>query len=123
MNILLDTHIFLWALGDIDKLTAKQKSLLCNKDNSLYVSAMSLAEMSIKKSLGKLNYQFNPIEAAASLSASIVPFEGADAMTLEQLKWHHKDPFDRMIISQALNNKFALMTVDTQFKHYPCRLV
>lgn len=123
MKILLDTHIFLWALGDVEKLTTKQKSLLSNKDNSLYVSAMSLAEMTIKKSLGKLDYQFNPIEAAASLSASIVPFEGTDAVTLEQLEWHHKDPFDRMIISQALNNKFAIMTVDKQFKHYPCRLV
>lgn len=123
MNILLDTHIFLWALGDLDKLTTKQKSLLSDKDNSLYVSAMSLAEMTIKKSLGKLDYRFNPIEAAASLSASILAFDGTDAVTLEHLEWHHKDPFDRMIISQALTNKLALMTVDAQFKHYPCRLV
>lgn len=123
MNILLDTHIFLWALADLEKLTEKQKLLLSDKDNSLFVSSMNLAEMSIKKSMGKLNYQFNPMEAASSLSATILPFEGKDAITLEQFEGHHKDPFDRMIISQAMNNKLAVMTVDGQFKQYPCRLL
>ena len=123
MKILLDTHIFLWALSAPEKLSKNHHNMLTSPTNALHLSSMSLVEMIIKKDLGKLSFAFDPMQAAQSLGIFVLSYGGHDALRLEELENHHKDPFDRMIISQALNNNMAIMTVDSAFKQYPCRLL
>ena len=84
---------------------------------------MSIAELMIKKSIGKLDFNFDPLEMAESMGVEILAFTGSDALQLETLPLHHKDPFDRMIISQALANEFSMLSYDSKFRLYQCKLI
>ncbi len=77
----------------------------------------------IKSSIGKLEVNFDPIEIAKKSGFELLDFSAEDALALKDLPFHHKDPFDRMLISQALNRKYALMTDDAKMVKYDCRLV
>jgi len=123
MKILIDTHIFLWAISDTQKLSSKHKQALLTLSNTIYLSSISVTEIMIKSSLGKLKIDFDPIQIAKESGFELLDFSAADAMALKELPFYHKDPFDRMLISQALNRKYKIMTVDSKFKNYDCRLV
>lgn len=122
MNILVDTHIFLWMLSFPDKLNEKRRYALESPANEIFLSSISIVELMIKSSIGKININFNPLEMALEMNLKILDFTGADAMQLGKLPLHHKDPFDRMIISQAMGNKLCLMTDDSKFLKYKCNL-
>ncbi len=122
MNIIIDTHIFLWLLSDPKKIESKT-SLLENTDNNIYLSSMSIAEIMIKHSIGKLNFNFDALYLAKQMGVEILSFKGTDAIYLRVLPLHHKDPFDRMIIAQALANDYFIMTVDNKFSIYDCKLL
>lgn len=77
----------------------------------------------IKSSIGKIEIDFNPIEIAKESGFELLDFSSEDALSLQEMPFHHKDPFDRMLISQAVNRKFHLMSDDSKFKEYDCRLV
>lgn len=77
----------------------------------------------IKHSIGKLNITFDPVEMANLSGFSLLDFSAHDAMQLRDLPLYHKDPFDRMLIAQALQKKYAIMTEDVLFKPYHCKLV
>ncbi len=123
MKILIDTHIFLWALSSPEKLSSKRIFQLESASNEVFLSAMSIAELMIKSSLGKLEINFNPVEMATEMGITLLDFSGEEALLLKNLPFHHKDPFDRMIISQAMTYKLKLMSDDQHFKHYPCKLI
>jgi PIN domain nuclease of toxin-antitoxin system len=123
MKILIDTHIFLWAISDTQKLSSKHKQALLTLSNTIYLSSISVTEIMIKSSLGKLKIDFDPIQIAKESGFELLDFSAADAMVLKEMPFHHKDPFDRMLISQAINRKFKIMTVDSKFKSYDCKLV
>lgn len=123
MKILIDTHIFLWALSAPDKLSSKRRFQLELASNEVFLSAMSIAELMIKSSLGKLEINFNPVEMAKEMGIEILDFSGEEALLLENLPFHHKDPFDRMIISQAITYKLKLMSDDQHFKQCQCKLI
>ena len=123
MRILIDTHIFLWMLSCPEKLSEKRRYKLESRSNEIFLSAMSIAELMIKHSLGKINIDFNPIEMAEKTSIDIMNFSGAEAMLLGRLPLHHRDPFDRMIISQSLVNRMPVMTDDPEFLKYDCKVV
>ena len=123
MDIIIDTHVFLWLLNDPAHIKPKHMSIIENTDNQLLLSAMSVAELMIKKSIGKLNFDFYILEMAKEMGIEILDFTGSDALQLETLPLHHKDPFDRMIISQAQENGFSIMSYDNKFESYDCQLI
>jgi len=123
MKILIDTHIFLWALSAPEKLPKRWRTELESQANIVYVSAVSIAEIMIKASIGRLEVNFDPVKVVEESGFDLLDFSGEDALLLKDLPFHHKDPFDRMLISQGLNRKLTLMSDDAKFKSYGCRLM
>lgn len=123
MKILIDTHIFLWALSEPGRIPAKRRAELESKANIIYVSAMSIAEIMIKASIGKIDIQFDPVAEAKRSGFEMLDFTGQHALHLGSLPFHHRDPFDRMLIAQGLTTGFAIMTDDVKFKPYGVHLV
>jgi len=123
MRIIIDTHIFLWALSDPKRLSPAQRSLLESMANIIYVSSISIAEIMIKKSLGKLEFNEDPLKAAEQSGFEFLDFSATAAVALGELPYHHKDPFDRMLIAQSLEKNYAIMTDDSKFKLYECKLI
>jgi len=123
MNIILDTHVFLWAIAEPHKLKEKYKFELETLANTIYVSSISIAEIMIKSSIGKLDVKFDPVAVAKESGFELLEFTANDALLLKDLPFHHKDPFDRMLIAQSLEHKYALMSDDKKFINYDCKLV
>jgi len=123
LKILIDTHIFLWLLSCPEKLTKKRRYKLESPSNEVLLSSMSIAELMIKSSIGKIKIEFDPIEMAQKMRLIILDFSGTHAMALGDLPLLHKDPFDRMIIAQAICDKLFLMSDDTKFLNYDCKLI
>ena len=123
MNILIDTHIFLWALSSPKKLAKKHREELETPTNAVWVSAISIAEIAIKSSLGKLSVPDNLLDASSTMGFENLPFAAEDAMELGALPFHHRDPFDRMLIAQSLARGYTIMTVDSKFEPYECQLL
>ena len=123
MKIIIDTHIFLWLIFETKKIKAKQMKYLEDRENTLYLSAMSIAEMMIKKSMGNLEIDFDMLKMIDEMGLEILDFDGKSALQLGTLPFHHRDPFDRMIISQAISNDYRLLSEDKKFKMYDCNLI
>jgi PIN domain nuclease of toxin-antitoxin system len=123
VKIILDTHMFLWALGEPEKLTAKERREIETLANIIYVSAVSITEIIIKTSLGKLDIPFDPVAAARESGFELLDFSAEDALPLKSLPYHHKDPFDRMLIAQAQARKCYIMSRDGKFGLYECKLL
>jgi PIN domain nuclease of toxin-antitoxin system len=121
-RLLLDTHTLLWWLVDDPSLGTAAKKLIADANNSVYVSAASIWEISIKQSLGKLAVPddiYDDIEAEDFLSLPIAAFHGMQAGQLPQL---HRDPFDHMLIAQAQAEGLTLITADGVFPQYGIRV-
>lgn len=126
MEYLLDTHTALWLLSDQKKLSKKSKSILENTDNICHVSVASLWEISIKVSLNKLDLKI-PIEELEeelmSNEISLLAITSQHINRVSSLKFHHRDPFDRMLIAQAIEEKFSIITMDPHFEKYKVKLI
>lgn len=118
MNLLLDTHVLLWWLDDSAKLSARHRDLIYELDRRVFVSSVSLAEISIKASLGKLEAPVGVAEAVVQSGFELLAFEASHAEELRELPWHHRDPFDRMLIAQARVERLVLLTVDEHVGRY-----
>jgi PIN domain nuclease of toxin-antitoxin system len=122
MDLLLDTHAFIWFLdGDI-QLPTTLKNLIVDTSNRCFLSIASLWEIAIKSSLGKLELQGNFTQIASFLNDNdieVLPITFDHIQRLLLLEFHHRDPFDRMIIAQALAENLSLATKDEVFHHYP----
>jgi PIN domain nuclease of toxin-antitoxin system len=123
MKILMDTHIFLWAVASPEKILERWRSELESQANQVYLSAITVAEISIKASLGKLSVDFDSVDIAQKSGFDFLDFTAEDALLLQKMPFHHRDPFDRMLISQGIQNRMTIMTVDTKFKLYDCHLM
>ena len=123
MKIILDTHIFLWVLTNSKKLTEKKRLEIESLANTIYISAISISEIMIKSSLGKLDVQFDPIEMVKKSGFESLNFTSEDAVLLKELPFHHRDPFDRMLICQSKANKMYIMSEDEKFNNYDCKLI
>lgn len=123
MKIILDTHIFLWVLATPEKLSQDRQIEIEIQSNRVFVSAISIAEIMLKASIGKLTIDFNPVKMAEKSGFDLLDFSGEDALLLKDLPFHHKDPFDRMLIVQSISNKFKIMTDDVKFQKYNCELM
>ena len=123
MKIIIDTHIFLWSLAEVEKISPEKLKALTALYNTIYVSSISIAEITIKASIGKLNINFNPIEMVEKLGFQLLDFKAQDALLLQNMPFHHKDPFDRMLICQSIENDFFIMSDDQKFQLYDCKLI
>jgi PIN domain nuclease of toxin-antitoxin system len=118
MNIIIDTHIFLWILNDPSKIDKTYFQYIKDTNNNIYLSSISMVELIIKASIGKLNIDFNIKEMAEEMGIKIISFNANDALQLSKLPLHHKDPFDRMIIAQTISNHYFLISDDSKFTLY-----
>jgi len=123
VRILVDTHIYLWMLSCPEKLSQTRRYELESPANEVFLSAMSIAELMIKHSIGKIGIAFDPLEMANEMGLEILRFSGVEAMVLGDQPLYHKDPFDRMLIAQALANKLSLMSDDPEFLQYGCKIM
>ena len=123
MKIILDTHIFLWALSDPGRISPDNIVEIETLANTIYVSSISIAEIMIKSSLHKLNISFDPIKIVENSGFEFLDFKAKDALLLKEMPFYHKDPFDRMLIAQSIANKYRIMSDDSKFKLYDCKLV
>lgn len=123
MQIILDTHVFLWAIADPDRLNEQRRYELESPGNTVYVSAVSITEIIIKASMGKLSADFDPLAVAIDSGFEPLDYTAQDALCLKDLPYHHRDPFDRMLIAQSINTGHPLMSDDRKFTLYDCRLL
>jgi PIN domain nuclease of toxin-antitoxin system len=119
MRYLLDTHVLLWWLVDPDKLTSKARDIIEDKANTIFISSVSIWEMTIKKDLGKLNIPNNILAVIRSEGIQFLSLSAEECLGLVDLPKLHNDPFDRMLIIQAKFNDLVMITKDPQILEYP----
>jgi len=122
LNLIADTHVVLWALLRPGELDRKAARALRSPSSEVYVSAASLWEMAIKAELGKLRLPGPPAEwlpgALARTGIQVLAVEGSHALAAGALPPHHRDPFDRMIVAQALAESLTVVTRDARLAAY-----
>ncbi len=118
MRLLLDTHTLLWWLSDNETLRDEARSAIAAEGNSVFVSAASAWEISIKRSRGKLDAPTDLEEQVTRNRFEPLPINISHAHTAGSLPRHHDDPFDRMLIAQAQAEELTLVTRDTRFDLY-----
>jgi len=118
LRILLDTHLLLWWLEANPSLATEAREMISDPQNTVFVSAVSLWEIRLKQSLGKLRLPDNFTERLAAESFESLPLTASQTQQVSQLPWHHRDPFDRMLIAQALVEKLILLTADEALAAY-----
>jgi PIN domain nuclease of toxin-antitoxin system len=121
MKNLLDTHTFIWFLNGDKNLSTTAKKYIEDVDAENYLSIVSLWEIAIKISLGKLeiNIPFEKLEAyILENNFQILPISFNDLIKLSNLPFHHRDPFDRLLIAQSMSNEINLISKDNFFAEY-----
>jgi PIN domain nuclease of toxin-antitoxin system len=118
MNALLDTHVVLWWLDDAPQLSRRHRDIVSDTDNICFVSSATVWEISIKKSLGKLSIPDDYLDILESQGIFELSVSWVHAAGVAKLPLHHRDPFDRMLVSQALNENLTILTVDNRLKVY-----
>jgi PIN domain nuclease of toxin-antitoxin system len=122
MNLLIDTHILIWYIAGNPSLNPTMTDRLEEAENDLFISIASLWEIAIKVGKGKLDLgiEFHELEAILiQLHIQILPILFSDLNVHRTLPFHHTDPFDRLIISQSINQNLMLMSADSAFRAYP----
>lgn len=126
MQILLDTHILIWFLEGNNQLSVQRQKLLTDSQNEVFISIASLWELAIKISIGKIRLSkslFQIIQQLAVEKIEILPILPPHVLLVETLPFHHRDPFDRIIIAQSQVEKFELMSDDNEFAKYGVNLI
>ena len=122
MRILLDTHILLWAAGQPDRLPVAARELLDDPRNDPVFSSASLWEIAIKNTLGREDFRVEPRLLRRGLldnGYTELPITSQHAVNIDGLPTLHKDPFDRLLLAQALSEGITLLTGDAQLARYP----
>lgn len=121
MKLLIDSHVVIWFISEKNKVPKNVLELIRNSDNTCYVSIATLWELSIKYSLGRLYLNISLSALFSIIQESgflILPIDSKHIITNSSLPFHHYDPFDRIIISQAISEQFQLISKDKKFKEY-----
>jgi PIN domain nuclease of toxin-antitoxin system len=117
-NLLVDTHVLLWALGSPDNLSPGTRQTLIDPDNEVFVSAATAWEISIKVAIGKLRAPSDLDAQVRRLRCRPLPITFEHAIAVRDLPMIHRDPFDRMLIAQAKANGLTLVTSDKTIAQY-----
>jgi PIN domain nuclease of toxin-antitoxin system len=115
VNVLLDTNTLLWLVSSPAELESSTLTVLSNPDTGVWVTAASAWEIAIKTRIGRLDGEALLSawsEITANMSTTELPIESADAILAGRLPWAHKDPFDRVIVAQALRRNLTIVTRD-----------
>jgi PIN domain nuclease of toxin-antitoxin system len=127
MKLLLDTHVFIWWADHPEKLSAAALSALEDEANELLLSVASVWEMQIKIQLGKLKLSLPLKELIKNQqdtnALTVSPVTLTHVLALDALPFHHKDPFDRLLIAQSIEEGLTLVTADSQFSNYSVSLL
>jgi PIN domain nuclease of toxin-antitoxin system len=121
MRLLLDTHVLLWALGEPARLDARTQALLEDPTNEVLFSAASIWEIAIKARLGRADFAVRPEEiarAARDTGFTELPVRADAAAQVVDLPLHHRDPFDRLLVAQAMVEPMRLYTADPLLPPY-----
>jgi PIN domain nuclease of toxin-antitoxin system len=121
MKYILDSHALLWSAANDDRLSDTAKEIIKDWDNLLFVSIVTFWEICIKSSLGKLDLKF-PVERVLNYfhdtNIQILRIEIKHALAVRDLPKHHQDPFDRMLIAQAMEHDLIVISKDYHFRSY-----
>lgn len=123
MNYLLDTHVFLWMLSEPSRLTPTATSAIQNPNHSVFVSAVTAVEIAIKRSLGKLSTPDHLICEISRRGLLELSLKYAHGECMNNLPPHHHDPFDRMLVAQALHENLTLITHDRKLEPYGAKIL
>jgi PIN domain nuclease of toxin-antitoxin system len=125
MRVLLDTHTFIWAITDERRLSPRARSLIASSE--LWWSVVSLWEAIQKAQVGKLSL---PLPAGPMLTGELssnhvrlLPVSLSHVLRVEELPLHHRDPFDRLLIAQSIEEKWPIITADPWFARYPVHVI
>ena len=118
MNLLLDAHALLWALHDPANLRAEAAEAIRDSDRAVFYSAASVWELELKAAAGKLEIPEGWLSAAEKSGFLELPVKAAEARDSARLPWHHRDPFDRVVVAQALIHGLRVATRDPVFPKY-----
>ncbi len=123
MKLLIDTHVLIWVILNPEKLSPQVTRLFSDRKNDIYLSLVSIWEIQIKQQLGKLNFDLPLSELIESQQKvndlKLLSITTEHIYALESLPHHHRDPFDRLLISQALFENMPILSVDIAFDAYP----
>lgn len=127
MKVLLDTHTLLWFVEDSPNLPMTTRDLIANETTQRVVSIISLWEIAIKHSLGRLALSL-PLEEfiATHIPAdkvTLLPVTISHILAFAKLPWHHKDPFDRILVAQASNENIPIISIDKALDAYPVQRI
>lgn len=124
MKILLDTHILLWWLADDKQLGTQARDLIADPANDIFVSVVSLWEIVVKLRIGKLQGDFAEIsDAIAQNGFALLPISLANLHELRGLPMHHRDPFDHLLIAQAISEPAIFVSEDQSITKYPVQVL
>ena len=118
MRLLLDTHALLWALGDVERLAPSARAAIEDPQNDVHVSAVSGWEIGIKTALGKLRVPPDLADQVRAAGFLVLPVTFEDGLSVGALPRHHDDPFDRMLVAQAVAHQLVLVTADRRLAEY-----
>jgi PIN domain nuclease of toxin-antitoxin system len=118
MRLLLDAHILLWWLGDESLLPNSVRRAISIPENEVFISAATIWEIEIKRAAGKLEAPDGLLEALKMNDFAVLSINGAHAIKAASLPPHHLDPFDRMLVAQAIMENLTLVSVDHKLKSY-----
>ncbi len=126
MKYLLDTHVLIWFLNGDKSLTTKARKAIESQNATNFISIASIWEIAIKLSLDRLSMKV-PIEKLSNEleknNFQLLPITFNDTVILSTLTFHHRDPFDRIIISQSITNDFTIISKDKEFSAYKIKLL
>jgi len=118
MDLLLDTHVFLWWDSQAKRLGRRAKTFISNPSNRVFVSAASIWEIAIKRRVGKLAFEGSPVDAVGKNAFLELQVSGRDCEAAGTLDWPHADPFDRLILAQTQARGLTLITADATMRGF-----
>ncbi len=126
MRVLLDTHVLVWYLEGNTNLSRSQRELIVKPETEVFVSVASLWEIAIKTSIGKLKLTrslTDVLQQLSSQSIELLHIAPGHVLQVASLPFHHRDPFDRMIIAQAKVEFLSIISNDLEFKSYGAKMI
>lgn len=127
MRALLDTHTFLWWITDSPQLSSRAREIISDGNNSFYFSVASSWEIAIKAGLGRLtvpgDLESFLTEQLSRNALEVMPVHLSHALRVHSLPFHHRDPFDRLLVAQAMVERLSLLSADSQLSRYPVEVI
>ena len=119
MELLLDTHVFVWAVAEPARLDQRIRAALVSPDNRVVVSAVTPWEIAIKQAAGRLTFPLDRFtDTVERMGCEILPILPAHGISAGALPHHHGDPFDRMLIAQAMTENLIIVSIDSIMSRY-----